>query len=40
MAASRGSWRDLLGRSGLRSGLQLPFDLEPELLRIHPSRHQ
>lgn len=39
MTASRGSWLCLLRLSGLRSGLRLPFDLEPELLRIHPSRH-
>ena len=40
VTASRGSWRCLPGRSGLRSGLGLPFDVEPELLRIHPSHHR
>ena len=29
----------MLGRSRLRSGLRLPFHIEPELVRIHPSRH-
>jgi transcriptional regulator with XRE-family HTH domain len=40
MTASRGSRRCFPGRSGLRSGLRLPFNLEPELLRISPSRHR
>jgi hypothetical protein len=40
MAATCGSWLGLLGRSLLRSGLRFLLHIEPELVRIHPSRHQ
>ena len=39
MAATSGSWLALLGRSRLRSGLRLPFDIESELVRVRPSCH-
>lgn len=39
MAATCGSWLDLLRRSRLRGGLRLSFHIEPKLLRVRLPRH-